>query len=78
MSEQDLHRNPIGNSLWRAGAGAGKTYNLVERVLRIEQEWRKKPESQGRSPRLVVTTFTRMATQELRMRLMEAALKSER
>lgn len=78
MSELDLHRSPIGNSLWRAGAGAGKTYNLVERVLRIEQEWRKNPENQGRSPRLVVTTFTRMATQELRMRLMEAALKSER
>ncbi|MBN8540035.1 MAG: UvrD-helicase domain-containing protein [Deltaproteobacteria bacterium] len=78
MSEHDLHQSPIGNSLWRAGAGAGKTYNLVERVLRIEHEWRKKPENQGRSPRLVVTTFTRMATQELRMRLMEAALKSDR
>lgn len=78
MSKQDLHQSPIGNSLWRAGAGAGKTYNLVERVLRIEQEWRKKPENHSRSPRLVVTTFTRMATQELRMRLMEAALKSER
>lgn len=78
MSERDLHQSPIGHSLWRAGAGAGKTYNLVERVLRIEHEWRKKPENQGRSPRLVVTTFTRMATQELRMRLMEAALKSDR
>jgi hypothetical protein len=42
MSEHDLHQSPIGNSLWRAGAGAGKTYNLVERVLRIEHEWRKK------------------------------------
>lgn len=78
MSELDLHQTPIGNSLWRAGAGAGKTFNLVERVLRIEQEWQKNPENMGRSPRLVVTTFTRMATQELRMRLMEAALKSER
>lgn len=78
MSDVNLHLNPIGHSIWRAGAGAGKTYNLVERVLRIEQEWRKRPESQGRPPRLVVTTFTRMATQELRMRLMEAALKSNR
>ena len=76
MSE--LHSAPIGNALWRAGAGAGKTYNLVERVLRLEEEWRRLPTSNGQAPRLVVTTFTRMATQELRVRLMEAALKSSR
>lgn len=74
----DLHRAPIGNALWRAGAGAGKTYNLVERVLRLEEEWRKIPDSKGQAPRVVVTTFTRMATQELRVRLMEAALRSPR
>jgi ATP-dependent helicase/nuclease subunit A len=68
----DLHLNPIGNSLWRAGAGAGKTYNLVRRVMRIADEWSRSHE--GAFPRLVVTTFTRMATQELRVRLMEAAL----
>lgn len=76
MSE--LHKAPIGNALWRAGAGAGKTYNLVERVLRLEEEWRRRPDSGGQAPRLVVTTFTRMATQELRVRLMEAALRSSR
>lgn len=75
MSE--LHNSPIGNALWRAGAGAGKTYNLVERVLRLEEEWRRREKS-GQAPRLVVTTFTRMATQELRVRLMEAALRSSR
>lgn len=70
----DLHLNPIGNSLWRAGAGAGKTYNLVRRVMRIADEWSRTHE--GQFPRLVVTTFTRMATQELRVRLMEAALQA--
>ncbi|CAN5452654.1 hypothetical protein BH10BDE1_BH10BDE1_07210 [soil metagenome] len=70
----DLHLAPIGNSLWRAGAGAGKTYNLVRRVMRIADEWSKSHD--GAFPRLVVTTFTRMATQELRVRLMEAALLS--
>lgn len=69
----DLHLQPIGNSLWRAGAGAGKTYNLVLRVMRIAEDWAR--ENKGRFPRLVVTTFTRMATQELRVRLMEAALR---
>lgn len=70
----DLHLRPIGNSLWRAGAGAGKTYNLVQRVMRIAEDWSKTHD--GAFPRLVVTTFTRMATQELRVRLMEAALKA--
>lgn len=67
-----LHERPIGNSLWRAGAGAGKTYNLVQRVMRLAEEW--SAQHGGHFPRIVVTTFTRMATQELRVRLMEAAL----
>ena len=71
---ETLHLNPIGNSLWRAGAGAGKTYNLVKRVMRIAEDWAKN--HNGSFPRLVVTTFTRMATQELRVRLMEEALRS--
>ncbi len=71
---RDLHEQPIGNSLWRAGAGAGKTYNLVKRVMRIAEDWTKNHD--GAFPRLVVTTFTRMATQELRVRLMESALQS--
>lgn len=70
----DLHLTPVGNSLWRAGAGAGKTYNLVRRVMRIAEEWAASHD--GEFPRLVVTTFTRMATQELRVRLMEAALRA--
>lgn len=73
-TQVNLHERPIGDSLWRAGAGAGKTFNLVKRVMRIAEEWSASHE--GAFPRLVVTTFTRMATQELRVRLMEEALRS--
>ncbi|MEC9281654.1 MAG: UvrD-helicase domain-containing protein [Bdellovibrionota bacterium] len=51
----------------RAGAGAGKTRNLTLRVL----DWVKAFfEQEGRPPKLVVTTFTVKATQELRERLL--------
>jgi ATP-dependent helicase/nuclease subunit A len=55
----------------RAGAGAGKTTELVQRVLAIAKKFR---QEKGRFPRMVVTTFTRKATQELRERLMQKAL----
>ena len=55
----------------RAGAGAGKTTELVQRVLAIAKKFH---QEKGRFPRLVVTTFTRKATQELRERLMQKAL----
>ncbi len=66
------HQSPERNALWRAGAGAGKTFNLVRRVLRMTDEFRRR---EGREPRLVITTFTRKATQELRERLVTAALQ---
>ena len=55
----------------RAGAGAGKTYALVEKVTEYARAFKA---SQGRWPRVVATTFTRKATQELRERLMRKAL----
>ena len=58
----------------RAGAGAGKTRALVQRVLKIYNVITK---SHGRRPRLVVCTFTRKATQELRQRLVNEALNQQ-
>lgn len=56
----------------RAGAGAGKTYALTHKVMDLADESLR---SQGRFPRMIVTTFTRKATQELRERLMLLALE---
>lgn len=58
----------------RAGAGAGKTYTLTHKVMEIAEEHLKR---EGRLPRLIVTTFTRKATQELRERLMILALEEK-
>lgn len=58
----------------RAGAGAGKTTDLVRRVLELEEKiWKEK----NRHAKIVVTTFTRKATQELKERLLAKALASE-
>lgn len=56
----------------RAGAGAGKTYTLTHKVMDLAAEHLK---ASGRYPRLIVTTFTRKATQELRERLMLLVLE---
>lgn len=56
----------------RAGAGAGKTYTLTHKVMDIADDYLAR---EKRFPRLVVTTFTRKATQELRERLMLLALE---
>jgi ATP-dependent helicase/nuclease subunit A len=58
----------------RAGAGAGKTYTLTHKVMAIADAHLKES---GRLPRVVVTTFTRKATQELRERLMVLALEEK-
>ncbi len=54
----------------RAGAGAGKTTTLIRYVLESAQIFRR---DSGRYPQIVVTTFTRKATQELRERLIRKA-----
>jgi ATP-dependent helicase/nuclease subunit A len=62
--------SPIVNEMVRAGAGAGKTRRLVQTVVDYCQRFRAE---HGRFPRLVLTTFTRKSTQELRERLVDRA-----
>ncbi|KYG66020.1 exonuclease RexA [Bdellovibrio bacteriovorus] len=63
------------NIILRAGAGAGKTTRLTHEFLEYAKSFK---ESQGRFPRIVVTTFTRKATQELKERLLAKALEEKR
>jgi ATP-dependent helicase/nuclease subunit A len=60
------------NEIVRAGAGAGKTYSLTHKVMDLADDYLR---THKRLPRLVVTTFTRKATQELRERLILLALE---
>ncbi len=62
----------LNNEIVRAGAGAGKTTQLTKRVLDVARLWHEKS---GRLPRIVVTTFTKKATEELRERLLKNAIE---
>ncbi len=62
------------STIVRAGAGAGKTTALTEHVLDVAREFHKLHE---RYPRIVVTTFTKKATQELKERLVLLALQKD-
>ncbi len=68
-------QNKIQNKILKAGAGAGKTTTLTETFLGFASDFRIK---HGKFPRIVVTTFTRKATQELKERLLAKALVDER
>lgn len=59
----------------RAGAGAGKTTTLVSVFLQFASEFL---ENHKKFPKVVVTTFTRKATQELKERLLKKALEEKR
>lgn len=58
----------------RAGAGAGKTRALSLKVISICEQFLKENKS---LPKLIVTTFTRKATEELRERITTYALESK-
>src|SRR6185437_10547094 len=64
----------LKSKIVRAGAGAGKTRELTKQVLEVVKQVL---QDSGVAPRLVVTTFTRKATQELRERLMQEAIRQE-
>lgn len=65
----------MGNIILRAGAGAGKTTTLTHLFLNYASDFKT---TQRRFPRMVVTTFTRKATQELKERLLHLALEQKR
>ncbi|MCB0350293.1 MAG: UvrD-helicase domain-containing protein, partial [Bdellovibrionales bacterium] len=62
----------LKNEIVRAGAGAGKTTKLTAKVLEVASLFF---EQHKRAPKVVVTTFTRKATEELRERLVREACK---
>ena len=61
------------NTMIKAGAGAGKTYGLIHKIVDLVREYTEK--NSGELPHFVVTTFTRKATQEVRERLLSKALE---
>lgn len=60
----------LKSKIIQAGAGAGKTTRLIQTFIDFANHFKEK---NGRYPRIVVTTFTKKATQELRERLMARA-----
>ena len=73
-ASSELNPSQLKNSILRAGAGAGKTTTLISLFQDVALAFKKE---QGRFPRMVLTTFTRKATQEIRERLLADALKRE-
>ena len=67
MSGNTPLNSPSLITIVRAGAGAGKTRSLVHQVQNHFHHFIKEHE---RPPRMIVTTFTKKATQELRERLL--------
>ena len=65
----------LGNIILRAGAGAGKTTTLTHLFLDFASSFE---EREKKFPRVVITTFTRKATQELKERLLQLSLEKER
>ncbi len=61
------------NTIIRAGAGAGKTTRLIEEVYKLFSSFKRKNETW---PRLVLTTFSNKATQEINERLLKKAIET--
>ncbi len=58
----------------RAGAGAGKTTTLIATCIAFAKQFKA---SQGRYPKIIITTFTKKATQEIKERLIVEALETK-
>lgn len=68
-----VSKNLCVSQFIHAGAGAGKTTKLIMTFLQFVRDYKK---ANGRFPRVVMTTFTRKATQEVKERLLVSALES--
>ncbi len=71
MSSDALDITKISQFI-RAGAGAGKTTRLIGTFLNFVKNFKK---TEGRFPRVIITTFTRKATQEVKERLLVSSLQ---
>lgn len=58
----------------KAGAGAGKTTTLVNQLYSFFSQFKK---INNKAPKIVVTTFTKKATQELKERLLKKAIEED-
>lgn len=65
----------LKNEIYKAGAGAGKTTKLTAQVIDVAEAFYQKNQ---RHPHIVVTTFTRKATQELKERLVLKACEDNK
>lgn len=65
---------PSNSQFIRAGAGAGKTTKLISTFLEFVKAFKI---DKGHFPRVVLTTFTRKATQEVKERLLVSALGAD-
>ena len=62
----------LKHNLIKAGAGTGKTYQLIQNISHLFKQFQQEHQ---REPRLIVCTFTKKATQELKERLLKSAEK---
>lgn len=75
MEQQNIKHNeslPVEFTFVNAGAGAGKTTNLVGHIIDIFVRYKK---TFGRDPRIIGTTFTRKAANEIKERIASQYLK---
>lgn len=77
MSSQELEidfLNPQNKVQFiRAGAGAGKTTTLIATCISFAKQFKAK---HNRYPKIIITTFTKKATQEIKERLIVEALET--
>ena len=73
-----MSKSLFQSELIRAGAGTGKTYQLIEKIHRLFEKSLTAQKTLNRkpAPRLIVCTFTRKASQELKERLFKKSLES--